>query len=104
VGYAVVTAPDLPVPTDAGDLELKRIYVLHRMQGAGLGGRLMACAVAGAAQAGARRLLLGVNAGNEPAIAFYARQGFRQAGVRSFRVGQGVYDDLVLARPLPAVA
>jgi len=42
--------------------------------------------------------MLGLFSANARAIAFYARQGFVQAGVRSFRAGQGVYDDLVLAR------
>lgn len=100
VGFAVVTAPDLPIVTQDYDLELRRIYALHRLHGSGLGPRLMAAAVSGAAAAGAGRLLVGVHAGNLRAIAFYARQGFLQAGVRTFRVGQSVYDDLVLARAL----
>ncbi|RYF92708.1 MAG: GNAT family N-acetyltransferase, partial [Caulobacteraceae bacterium] len=35
VGYAMVSKPDLPVETGEGDLELKRIYSLHRFHGAG---------------------------------------------------------------------
>ena len=101
VGYALVSPPDLPVPTDAGDLELKRIYALRRTHGSGLGSRLMREAVQAATAAGARRLLLGVHSGNVRALSFYARQGFVQAGVRKFRVGGQVYDDLVLARRLP---
>jgi ribosomal protein S18 acetylase RimI-like enzyme len=100
VGYAVVTPPDLPVATQDDDLELKRIYALHRLHGSGLGPRLMACAVEGAGAAGARRLLVGVHGGNARALAFYARQGFTQAGVRRFRVGQSVFDDLILARAI----
>ena len=95
-----MSPPDLPVPTDAQDLELKRIYSLNRTHGSGLGSRLMQAAVEGATAAGARRLLLGVHCGNGRALAFYARQGFVQAGVRKFRVGGQVYDDLVLARGL----
>ena len=38
--------------------------------------------------------------GNARAIAFYARQGYVEAGVRKFRVGANEYDDLVLARAL----
>jgi diamine N-acetyltransferase len=98
VGYAVITAPDLPVATAAGDLELKRFYLLSRWHGRGVGAQLMARVAAGAREAGAGRLLLGVFTGNTRAIAFYARQGFAQAGARKFRVGEGVYDDLVLAR------
>jgi GNAT superfamily N-acetyltransferase len=104
VGYAVVTRPDLPIPTAADDLELKRLYALPRLHGSGLGPRLMACAITGATNAGARRLLVGVHSDNSRAIAFYARQGFVQAGKRRFRVGASVFDDLVLARPLPGLA
>lgn len=100
VGYAMLSPPDLPVRVDAGDLELKRIYLLHRFQGLGAGARLMAAAIEGARTAGAGRLLLGVYGENSRAIAFYARQGFVEAGVRKFRVGANDYDDLVLARGL----
>lgn len=102
VGYAVVARPNLPVATEADDLELKRLYVLHRLHGSGVGPRLMDCAIEGGREAGARRLLVGVHANNARAVASYARQGFVQAGVRSFRVGQSVFDDFVLARPLGA--
>ena len=100
VGYALVCAPDLPIPAAPGDLELKRIYTLHRTHGSGLGARLMDAAIAATAAAGARRLLLGVHSDNGRALTFYARQGFVQAGVRKFPVGGQVYDDLVLARLL----
>ncbi len=49
---------------------------------------------------GAPRLLLGVYAGNDRAIAFYGRQGFKPVGERSFLVGANRYHDLVLARRL----
>ena len=94
----MVAAPDLPLATDAGDLELRRFNLLSRWHGQGLGGRLMQCVLEGVQAIGARRLMLGIFSANARAIAFYARQGFVQAGVRSFRAGQGVYDDLVLAR------
>ena len=45
-------------------------------------------------------MTLGVFGGNARAIAFYARQGYVEAGVRKFRVGANEYDDLVLARAL----
>jgi ribosomal protein S18 acetylase RimI-like enzyme len=97
VGYVVLCPPDLPIPTGPGDLEIKRIYVLAPLKGARLGARLMETAVGAAREAGATRVLLGVNAGNRNAIDFYARQGFAQAGVRKFQVGANTYDDLVLA-------
>lgn len=102
LGYAVLSPPDLPVPLAEDDIELKRIYLLHRFHGVGIGARLMAAAADGARAMGARRLLLGVFGGNVLAMAFYARQGFVQAGERKFRVGANEYDDFVLARTLPA--
>jgi GNAT superfamily N-acetyltransferase len=100
VGYAMLSPPDLPVPTDRFDLELKRIYLLHRFHGTGVGARLMAAAVGAARAAGARRLLLGVYGDTHKAMRFYGRQGFTRAGERKFQVGANLYDDLVLARPL----
>jgi ribosomal protein S18 acetylase RimI-like enzyme len=100
IGYAVLSPPDLPVEVRAGDLEIKRIYLLHRFQGQGLGAALMRASLEDARGAGFSRALLGVFGRNEAAIGFYRRQGFSQVGVRKFQVGAGSYDDLVLARPL----
>lgn len=102
VGYAVLCPCDLPIPTGPSDLELKRIYLLARHHGGGVGAGLMAAAVEAAASAGARRLLLGVYGENAAAIGFYDRQGFSKAGVRKFTVGANVYDDLILARSIAA--
>jgi ribosomal protein S18 acetylase RimI-like enzyme len=98
VGYAMLCPPDLPVALQPGDLELKRIYLLSRFHGGGVGRRLMAAALDAARTAGAGRVLLGVYGENADAISFYARQGFARAGVRKFQVGANTYDDLVLAR------
>ena len=100
VGYVVLCPPDLPMPTGPDDLEVKRIYVLATLKGGGLGAKLMAAAVDAARAAGAKRVLLGVHSDNAAAQAFYARQGYTQAGVRKFRVGANDYDDLVLALAL----
>jgi len=100
VGYAALTPPDLPVPTAGSDVELRRIYLLNRFHGAGLGARLMASAMDAAKAGGFSRMLLSVFGANARAIAFYARQGYAEAGVRKFRVGANEYDDLVLARSL----
>lgn len=98
VGYVMLCPPDLPVATGEGDLEIKRIYLLSKFQGGGVGAKLLDAAAQRARAAGARRLWLGVHGENASAIGFYARQGFTQAGVRKFQVGANVYDDLVLAR------
>ena len=100
VGYAVLGPADLPLETGGRDMELKRIYVLHRFHGEGIGRRLMHMALDGATATGAGRLLLGFFDGNHRALAFYARHGFVEAGRKPFQVGSRVYDDLVLGRPL----
>jgi ribosomal protein S18 acetylase RimI-like enzyme len=100
VGYVVVAVPDLPGADPAGDLELKRIYLLGRYQGGGLGKRLLRQAVEHAEGVGATRLLLGVYAGNQSAIAFYKKQGFTHVADRQFVVGGTAYDDHVMSLQL----
>lgn len=101
IGFAMLSPPDLPsVATHADDLELKRIYLLHRFLGGGHGAALMRVAVEQARARGAGRLLLGVYAKNERALAFYERQGFRSVGERRFRVGDNDYEDVILALDL----
>lgn len=100
VGYTVLTAPDLPIPTTAADIELRRIYTIPLANGTGLGARLMTRAAEDARALGRRRMLLGVLGTNARACAFYERQGFEVVGERRFNVGQGWYDDLIYARDL----
>jgi ribosomal protein S18 acetylase RimI-like enzyme len=100
LGYTVLTTPDLPVEVGADDIELKRIYMLSRLHGSGLGAELMERALADARAMGKRRVLLGVYGGNARARAFYERQGFREAGTRRFLVGETWHDDLVYARAI----
>ncbi|MGE8269789.1 MAG: N-acetyltransferase family protein [Stenotrophomonas geniculata] len=97
VGYMVVAPAQLPLPDACpADLEIKRIYLLDKCRGQGLGKRLVAEAVAYAKQASASRLLLGVYAHNTNAIAFYQRAGFEKLGSRQFNVGGKDYDDNIM--------
>ncbi|HEX8447522.1 MAG TPA: GNAT family N-acetyltransferase [Sphingomonas sp.] len=99
VGYAVLTAPDLPPAlAGIGDLELKRIYLLSIAHRGGNGAAMMQAVLAEAGVMGARRVLLGVYGENHRAIGFYRRMGFVETGRRVFTVGTQVYDDLVFAR------
>lgn len=117
VGYAMVTAPDLPsFPVQFGDVELKRIYLLSRFRSrerapvvdeAGqpqpelsTGQALMNAAIADAQAMGFERLLLGTHENNRRAIAFYRRNGFAEAGTRTFQVGSQCCCDLIFAREL----
>ena len=100
VGFAVLSPPDLLVALTPDDIELKRIYLLHRFQGSGLGRRLMEWSVEHARAMGRKRLLLGVKADNAAALGFYERVGFERIGERKFLVGSTWCDDYLLARPL----
>lgn len=117
VGYAMIVEPDLlNFALQPGDIELKRIYLLSRfrsrryapvLDNAGqpqpdlsAGQALMNAAIADAAAMGCRRLLLGTNENNQRAVNFYRRNGFVEAGTRSFQVGSQCCCDLIFARPL----
>lgn len=100
IGFMLMGPPDLPVETGPGDIELTRIYALHRFHGGGLGQALMDTAIATAREAGADRLVLAVYSRNSRALAFYGRNGFKQIGTRVFHVGDNGYDDFVLAKAL----
>ncbi len=97
VGFTLVGPPDLDAARE-GDLELKRIYTLSRFYGTGLGADLLDTVVARAS--GFERLLLGVYARNQRALAFYRKHGFETIGRRQFDVGGNLYDDEVLALSL----
>lgn len=98
VGYLHLAAPDLPVPTGPKDIEIKRIYVLSRLQGSGLGRDLISTALDHARANGHSSIVLGVYKGNERALAFYGRAGFEALGERQFDVGGRVYCDWVMGR------
>ncbi len=101
VGYLLCAAPDLPAETiEPGDYELRRIYLLHRYQGLGIGRALMQQAIDAAKDQGYQRLTLGVYGKNQEALRFYQKSGFREIGERTFSVGSTVCHDYVLARRL----
>ncbi len=102
VGYLVLSPPaELPLPDlSETDAEVRRVYLLHRFQGLGLGRRLMDMARDHARRLGRRRLLLGVYAQNHAAIGFYQALGYRPVGTRTFRVGETDCQDLILALAL----
>jgi GNAT superfamily N-acetyltransferase len=100
IGYTLLVPPDLPIETDAQDIELRRIYALSLTRGTGLGRQLMTRAIDDARALGRRRILLGVLGINTNARAFYERQGFVLAGTRQFKVGNTIYDDVIYARTL----
>ncbi|ANI78240.1 GNAT family N-acetyltransferase [Sphingobium sp. EP60837] len=101
VGYAMLTPPDLPVPTtERDDVEIKRIYLLGPWQGGGRGDQLMDLLADHARQRGAERMLLAVYPQNDRARRFYARHGFHEIGETTFMVGDMPFRDLIYARTL----
>lgn len=100
VGYMLTCEPELPVVVTPLDYELRRLYLLHRFQGLGIGRALMDAAASAARELGRTRLLLGVYGKNDAAIRFYECAGFSTIGERYFTVGTTTHHDLVMARPL----
>lgn len=101
VAYAAMTPPRLDCPTEADDLELKRIYVLPQWQKDGWGAKLVAAIEAEAAARAARRLLLCVYTQNHPAQRFYERLGYADTGCgQRFMVGSQPFADRIWAKPL----
>jgi ribosomal protein S18 acetylase RimI-like enzyme len=102
VGYILTCEPELPAECmRPGDYELKRLYLLHRFQGAGIGRALMQRAFDVTRQLERQRLLLGVYSENHAALRFYERAGFRKIGERIFQVGGAMHLDYVLAHDVP---
>ena len=85
-------------------IELSKCYVLPGHHGRGVAGRLMRASIDAARERGAAGIWLGVNQENERAQRFYAKSGFRQVGIKRFRVGERWEDDYVLEQPLAVEA
>ena len=101
IGYILVGPAQLPLSgISAADLEVKRIYLLSKFHGGGLGKRMLEQAIYYARQRHAQRLLLGVYAKNAAAIGFYQHAGFQQVGTRCFTVGGIDFDDYIMALAL----
>jgi diamine N-acetyltransferase len=102
VGYAQLRF-DAPPPFGAPiarPVEVARFYVDRPWHGRGVAGALMRAAV-GVAD-GADLVWLGVFEHNERARAFYAKCGFVPIGRTTFRMGDDVQDDWVLALTPPS--
>jgi len=102
VGYVMLVPPEHPDLQQAGDWELKRIYLLGPWQGGGNGLALLQEAFDMAAARNAQRLILAVYESNERAVAFYERAGFVQIGETIFMVGDTPFRDMVYARIMDA--
>jgi diamine N-acetyltransferase len=91
----------LKVNLEADALEIESLYVTAACQGTGIGGRLMAHAIAVASDAGLRSIWLGVWERNRRAIAFYEHLGFHEYGSHAFQLGELEHTDLLMRLELP---
>ena len=82
-----------------GEAEILTLGVIAEARRAGLGERLLGEAIKAACAAGARRMFLEVDAGNDAAAGLYRKGGFVEAGVRKGYYRDGA-DAVVMARAL----
>lgn len=100
VGYLAAGPNSLTHPlAAAGDIELKRLYVLASHQNAGHGERLMAAFLEWLDSPSPRTLWVGVWSENHGAQRFYARHGCHKVGEYDFIVGHSRDREYILHRP-----
>jgi ribosomal protein S18 acetylase RimI-like enzyme len=102
LGFAQVTLGATHEQVPGGpQAELLRLYVQEPFTGRRLGTRLLAEAERQAAAARARVLWLAPWVHNHRALAFYARRGYADHGLTTFRFEGESHDNRVMARSLP---
>jgi ribosomal protein S18 acetylase RimI-like enzyme len=97
VGYAHA----VPEANDEFAMELKRIYLLRKFKGEGIGKRLMDASLAFAREAQSQAMVLRVHHKNEEAIGFYQGYGFRAVSEESFPAGGEMSTVVVMRLNLP---
>jgi ribosomal protein S18 acetylase RimI-like enzyme len=101
-GYLKLRLPQENVRAlkDSKSIELERIYVVKKLQGSGLGYKLMQFAFDYSRQKGFDTLWLGVWERNEKAIRFYEKFGFEIFGEHEFILGTDKQNDLLMKKAL----
>jgi diamine N-acetyltransferase len=104
VGYLKLNLPGAQTDLDEVDaVEIESLYVSAAHQGTGIGGALLAQAIAVAEDAGLRTIWLGVWERNTRAIAFYEHAGFRRFGEHGFQFGRIRHRDVLMRLELKGV-
>jgi ribosomal protein S18 acetylase RimI-like enzyme len=99
-GYAYLRqVPPPPCVSSRRRMEINRFYLAPETHGRGLAQRLMAAALAAAAERGAEGVWLTVWERNPRGIAFYRKSGFRDVGETVFQVGADPQRDRVMELP-----
>jgi len=94
----ITYASTLPRHSDAlAPFELKQLYTDPGLVGRGMGARLMDWALDQARKAGADELQLSVYADNPDAQRFYARYGLEKIADITFRVGDHIDPEILMA-------
>jgi len=101
VGFAQLTQGTKPPHADAADaVELERLYVLERFTARGIGKRLLCECERWAASQRAPMLWLTAWVGNGRALAFYAAQGYADAGKTFYDFQGELYENRLFAKTL----
>lgn len=100
-GYSKL-GPTAPPPTIDGSkpVELARLYVLPERTEMGIGTELLRASLKAALKQGYHSCWLRVWEGNDRAIRFYRRWGFRQVGSEPYHVGRCSETVLLMTRGL----
>ena len=100
IGYAKLGPLKFPAETRGAAILLSQLYVAPGHVGAGVGARLMDCALAEARRRGMKELYLTVFIDNERARRFYQRYGFETVGRYDFMVGSQADEDIIMRKVL----
>lgn len=84
----------------ADAMEIQRIYIRKQFKHRGFGTVLFELAFRLAKQKQKSRVWLGVWEKNYPALAFYRKMGFQEAGDHTFLMGQHPQRDLIMVKEL----
>ncbi|MBM3442941.1 MAG: GNAT family N-acetyltransferase [Bacteroidetes bacterium] len=97
-GYLKLRRDRLPkgLPSGWPCLQVERIYVLRRFQGAGLGSTLLSLAIEEARAAGHKTVWLQVWQQNPEAIGFYRSRGFEIFETAHFVLGDQTTEDYLM--------
>lgn len=100
-GYVFAGPCGLPHDdVQAGDLELKRLYLCQSIQNGGWGAKLFAEAEHWMRRNGPSAIWIGVWSENPGAQRFYARQGYQKVGEYFYPVGEARDLEFILKKPM----
>jgi ribosomal protein S18 acetylase RimI-like enzyme len=98
VGYAKLITGTTAEGIGVGGIELKRIYILERIWGTGVGEQLLNFCLEKANERGFKFIWLGVWEENPRALKFYSKHGFSQVGTVTFPYGDSIGLNKVMLR------